>query len=121
MASADVLTPSPGGGGAIDISRLSHFLLLPEDVVSSLAGIAEDYVTSVLRAIDDKAKEHHDLQADRLRIEVELEQSVRTADNKVKGMKKQLDASLLETQDLRTKLTNSGPPSLLNAASCGCY
>lgn len=108
MASVDVLTPSPGGGGAIDITRLSTFLLVGEDVISSLAGITEDYITSVLRAIDDRAREYEDLRADKLRIEVELEQSVRTADNKVKGMKKQLDASLAETQELRSRLENSG-------------
>ncbi|KAG0132741.1 hypothetical protein HOY82DRAFT_295973 [Tuber indicum] len=107
MASVDVLTPSPEGGGAIDVTRLSTFLLVGEDVISSLAGITEDYITSVLRAIDDRAREYEDLRADKLRIEVELEQSVRTTDNKVKGMKKQLDASLVETQELKSKLENS--------------
>lgn len=107
MASVDVLSSSPGGG-AIDVSRLSNFLSLPEDVISSFAGITGDYVTSVLRAIDNKSREHDNLRADALRIEVELEQAVRTADNRVKAMKTQLDSSLAETQDLRSKLNTSG-------------
>lgn len=107
MASADALSPSPGGG-TIDVSRLSRFLSLPEDIISSLAGITEHYVTSVLRAIDEKSREHVNLRADTLRIEVELEQAVRTADNRVKAMKTQLDSSLAETQDLRVKLNTSG-------------
>lgn len=109
MASADVLSPSPGDG-AIDVSRLSHFLSLPEDVISALTGITEGSVASVLRAIDEKSKEHDNLRADTLRIEVELEQAVRTADNRVKAMKTQLDSSLAETQDLRAKLNASGLP-----------
>lgn len=107
MASADVLFPSPGCE-VIDVSRLSNFLSLPEDAISALAGITEDYVTLVLRAIDRKSREHDNLRADTLRVEVELEQAVRTADNRVKAMKTQLDSSLAETQDLRSKLNTSG-------------
>lgn len=107
MASADVLFPSPGCE-EIDVSRLSKFLSLPEDAISSLAGITEDYVTLVLRAVDRKSREHDSFRADTLRVEVELEQAVRTADNRVKAMKTQLDSSLAETQDLRSKLNTSG-------------
>lgn len=107
MASADVLSLS-SGGGAIDVFRLSNFLSLPEDVISTLADITEDYVTLVLGAIDRKSREHDNLRADTLRVEVELEQAVRTADNRVKAMKTQLDSSLAETQDLRSKLNTSG-------------
>lgn len=107
MASADVLSPSPGGG-AIDVSRLANFLSLPEDVVSSFASNTEDYITSVLRSLDEKSRQHDNLRADALRIEVELEQAVRTADSRVKAMKTQLDSSLAETQDLRVKLNASG-------------
>ena len=59
-----------------------------------------------------KANEFDNLRADKLRVEVELEQSVRTADSRVKSMKGQLDSALVETQELRAKVSNTGLPTL---------
>ena len=62
----------------------------------------------ILTSITIKAKEYDELRADRMRAEVGLEQSVRTAENKVKGMKGQLDSALKENQQLREKLNSAG-------------
>ena len=63
---------------------------------------------NVQTAATTKANEFDELRAEKLRIEVELEQSVRTADSRVKSMKGQLDEALRETQELRKRAGDSG-------------
>jgi len=101
MASADVINQ-------FDIPRLSSFLSVSQDSFSQFAAAAGDYVTVILTSITIKAKEYDELRADKMRAEVELEQSVRTTENKVKGMKGQLDSALKENQQLREKLSSAG-------------
>jgi len=103
MASADVQT-----AGGIDRHRIATFLSIPDTDIASLEKITEAYVASILQSIAVKANEFEELRADKLRIEVELEQSVRTADSRVKGMKGQLDEALRETQELRKRAGESG-------------
>lgn len=105
MASAEVLT---AGGVEFDLGRIATFLSVPDEDISALASITEDYVSTILQAIAAKADEFDELRADKLRVEVELEQSVRTADSRVKSMKGQLDSALAETQELRAKASNTG-------------
>jgi len=101
MASADVINQ-------FDIPRLSAFLSVPQESFSQFAAAAGGYVAVILTSITIKAKEYDELRADRMRAEVGLEQSVRTAENKVKGMKGQLDSALKENQQLREKLNSAG-------------
>lgn len=101
MASADVINQ-------FDIPRLSSFLSVSQESFSQFAAAAGDYVTVILTSITIKAKEYDELKADKMRAEVELEQSVRTAENKVKGMKGQLDSALKENQQLRENLSFAG-------------
>lgn len=108
MASADVQT-----AGGIDHHRIATFLSIPDsDIASLVSTITEEYVVSILRSIAAKANDFDELRADKLRIEVELEQSVRTADSRVKSMKGQLDEALKETQELRKRAGDSGEFSL---------
>jgi nucleoprotein TPR len=112
---ADVALP-PG----VDPYRLSTFLSVPESDILSLASISQPFVSSVLEAIARKANEFDELRADKLRLEVELEQAVRTADSRVRSMKGQLDEALQETQGLRAKVEQTGlfipPPPFPSAA-----
>lgn len=101
MASADVISQ-------FDIPRLSAFLSVSNESLHHIAAAAGDYVAVIFSSITAKAKEHDELKADKMRAEVELEQSVRTAENKVKGMKGQLDASLKDNQKLRQQLSDAG-------------
>lgn len=109
MASPDVLM---SGGVQVDISRLSTFLDVPDEQVAALSTITEDYIVSILQAVLAKANEFDDLKADKLKLEVELEQCVRTADSRVKSMKGQLDSAITETQELRLKASNTGLSTL---------
>jgi nucleoprotein TPR len=108
MASADVLT-----AGGFDVTRLAAFLAMPDEDVAALASITEDYVASFLQAVVAKANEFDNLKAEKIKIEVELEQCVRTADSRVKSMKGQLDSALAETQELRQKVSNTGLSTFL--------
>jgi len=101
MASADVIPD-------YDIPRISSYLSVPQESINALAAIAEDYVTQILISITAKAREYDEFKADKMRSEVELEQTVRSAENKVKVMKSQIDATLKENVALRTKLTAEG-------------
>jgi nucleoprotein TPR len=108
MASAEVLM---AGGVQLNPARLATFLSVSDEDIRSLASITEAYIASILQAVVAKANEFDELKADKLRVEVELEQSVRTADSRVKSMKGQLDLALAETQELRIKASRIGSSS----------
>jgi len=101
------------GGVQLDAARLATFLSVSSEDIRSLASITEAYIASILQAVVAKANEFDELKADKLRVEVELEQSVRTADSRVKSMKGQLDLALAETQELRMKASRIGLSSFL--------
>jgi nucleoprotein TPR len=105
MASTAVL---PASGVDFDVPRIASFLSVPNDDIISLFSTTNDCVASILQAILVKAKEYDELRAGKLRLEVEVEQSVRTADSRVKSMKGQLDSVLVETQELRIKASDAG-------------
>lgn len=112
---------SPGalmsGGVQVDITRLSTFLDVPDEQVAALSAMTEYCVVSILQAVLARANEFDDLKADKLKLDVELEQCVRTADSRVRSMKGQLDSALAETQELRLKVSNTG----LSAASSSFF
>lgn len=91
-----------------DLPRISSFLSLPEDTIQAFASLPNDFIASILESLGVKAKEYDELKADKLRLGVELEQTVRKAETKTKSMKSQLDGALQETQELRTKLNQLG-------------
>ena len=101
MASVDVINQ-------YDIPRLSSFLSVPHESLSHLATAASDYAVLILNSITARANEYDELKADKMRAEVELEQTVRTGGSKAKGLKTQLEAALKENQQLREKLCAEG-------------
>ena len=101
MASVDAISQ-------FDIPRLSSFLSVPHECLDHLAAAAGEYVVTILSSINAKAVEYDELRADKMRAEVELEQSVRTSAVKVKGIKGQLDAALKENQVMRERLSAAG-------------
>ncbi|KAK6516465.1 hypothetical protein TWF506_006371 [Arthrobotrys conoides] len=90
--------------GNYDIPKISAFLEIPQVTVESLAGISESFVTAILEAITAKARFHDELKADKLRLEVELEQNTRTSNARVNNMKARMETSQVETQDLRKQV-----------------
>lgn len=92
----------------IDLPRLSSFLSVPQTALETVAGLSAEEVQIIFQQILVKAQEYDELKATKLRLEVELEQSVRTAENKTRGMKTQLESALKETGELRAKLSAAG-------------
>lgn len=99
------LVAAPPG---VDLPRITAFLQLPDDVVSSLASLSESFIPSLLERISEKALEFDGLKADKMRLSVEIEQKVRTAEHKTKAMKVQLDGALTEARELRVKVAEAG-------------
>lgn len=110
MASADVaLAGSPAGGLNDDeISRISSFYTLEQQNLTELLDPSNSFIPVLYRAMLAKAVQFDELRNAKLRVDVELEQAVRTADTRVRTMKTQLDSALQETQELRAKSNASG-------------
>lgn len=88
--------------------------------VSSFTGVAQpqitlllesptvDLVKSFLHSIEAKARDYEQVKTQKVRLEVELETSVRTNESKVKALKKSVEKGLAESSKLRIDLQNSG-------------
>lgn len=61
-------------------------------------------VSTFLQAIVSRAQEHERLRADRLRVDVELENAVRGGEAKVRALKATHEKSLREVEQLRSQL-----------------
>ncbi|KAG9239050.1 hypothetical protein BJ875DRAFT_528441 [Amylocarpus encephaloides] len=93
---------------AVEVDHLSGYLGLPQDVlVSILDAPTIDLVQSVLRAVSIKANEHIGLDADKVRLEIELESAVRSAETRNAGLKASLETAQKTTTDVRIELKES--------------
>ena len=98
---------------AVDINSISSFASIPTTTVSTLLeNTTVELVTSLLQGIATKIQEHEQLKAQKFRLEVELETSVRTSESKIKVLKTSLDKALAESSRLRVDLQNLGEQKL---------
>ena len=94
---------------AVDVSSIATFASVPISTVSPLLeNPTVELVTSLLEGIATKIQEHEQLKAQKFRLEVELETSVRTSESRTKVLKSSLDKALAESSRLRVDLQNSG-------------
>lgn len=93
----------------MDVDYLSAYLSLPQQTLNSvLDSPTTDLVRSVLEAVTAKAKEHDELSADKLRVDIELENAVRTSETRVEGLRASLEKSQKTVEEVRTKLKEEG-------------
>jgi nucleoprotein TPR len=94
---------------ALDIDYLSAYLSLPQQTLSSVvdAPIAQ-LVQAVLEAVTVKAREHDELVADKLRVDIELENAVRSAETRIEGLRSSVEKSQKTVEELRTQLKEEG-------------
>jgi nucleoprotein TPR len=93
----------------LDIDYLSAYLSLPQQTLNSvLDSPTTDLVQSVLEAITAKAREHKELEADKLRADIELENAVRSSETRIEGLRASLEKSQKTVEDVRTKLKEEG-------------
>jgi DNA repair exonuclease SbcCD ATPase subunit len=94
---------------AIQLPYLSSHYALPESTLTTLTQAPTvELVNQLLESIGKKAHEFDELKADKLRLEVELENAVRSNESKVKVLKTSVEKGHAEVADLRKKLQEAG-------------
>lgn len=93
----------------IEIPFLSSHYGVPESALTTLTQAPTvDLVNQLLESITAKAREFDELKSDKLRLDVELENAVRSSESKIKVLKSSVEKGLNEISDLRTRLQESG-------------
>ncbi|EDN08709.1 filament-forming protein [Histoplasma capsulatum] len=93
---------------AVDIPFLSSHYSIPEASLNTLSqNPTVELVNQLLESISTKAREAEGLKADKLRLDVELENAVRSGESKVKVLKNSVEKGLAEIASLRGKLQES--------------
>jgi nucleoprotein TPR len=93
----------------VDVAYLSSYLSVPESNLSTLVDQpTKELVNAVLQAVTAKAREHDEINAAKLHLDVELENAVRTGDSRTRGLKASVEKGLKELAELRGKLKEEG-------------
>lgn len=94
---------------ALDSGYLSAYLDIPRSSLDTLIDEpTADLVRGLLEAVAVKARQSEELQADKLRLEVEYENAVRSAETRIQGLKATVDKALQDVNELREKLSSEG-------------
>ncbi|KAK8184280.1 hypothetical protein BC567DRAFT_218003 [Phyllosticta citribraziliensis] len=94
---------------AIDTAYIAASYSIPEPTLQTLLDAPTvELVQQLLSHIEAKAKEFDELKAEKLRSDVELENAVRTGDNRARALKASVDKGLKDVEELRRKLNEEG-------------
>ena len=94
---------------SLDISRLSAYSSIPESTLSTLIdNPTKELVTTLLRAVAQRAGEFEKSKSENLKLSVELENAVRASESKSRVLKNSADKALKDAADLREKLSIEG-------------
>lgn len=92
----------------LDVSYVATtFGVAEHDVQQLLDAPTAELVEDFLLSLTDKGQEFDKLRAEKLKVDVELDNTVRTSDAKVKAQKSAVAKAHKEVEDLRTKLDQS--------------
>jgi nucleoprotein TPR len=93
----------------IELPYLSSHYSISESTLSTLTQAPTvELVNQLLEVITQKAREYDDLKSDKLRLEVELENAVRSSESKIKVLRGSVEKAHAEVEDSRKKLHESG-------------
>jgi len=93
---------------AVDVPYLATAFELPEDEIQILLDApTAELVKEFLASVSSKAQEYDNIKAEKLRVDVELENTVRTSETKVKAQKAIATKHAKEIEELRTKLNDA--------------
>lgn len=107
---------------AIALPYLSSQYAIPETTLSTLTQApTTDLVNQLLQSITKKAHEFDELKSDKLRLEVELENAVRSNESKVKVLKASVEKGHTDVEELRKKLHESGTYQITSRMKVGKY
>jgi nucleoprotein TPR len=94
---------------AVDVDYLSGYLHLPQDTLATaLDAPTAELVRSVLEAVTVKAREHDVLVADKYRVDIELENAVRSSETRIEGLRASVEQGQKTVEEVRTKLKEEG-------------
>ncbi|KAI9049077.1 hypothetical protein LZ554_006925 [Drepanopeziza brunnea f. sp. 'monogermtubi'] len=89
----------------LDVDYLSAYLSVPQQTLSfAIDSPTAELVRSVLEAVTAKAREHDELAADKLRVDIELENSVRGSETRIEGLRANVEKAQKTVEEVRTKL-----------------
>ncbi|RFU28838.1 hypothetical protein B7463_g7500, partial [Scytalidium lignicola] len=90
----------------LDTDYLSAYLSLPQQTLTTvLDQPTSELVRSVLEAVTAKAREHDELAADKLHVDIELESAVRSSETRIEGLRSSLEKSQKDLEEDRKKLS----------------
>ena len=97
----------------VDVDYLSAYLGVPQPTINTILDTpTADLVRSVLDAISEKAREHDELIADKLRLDIELENAVRGSETRIEGLRSGLEKAQKTVEEYRTKVNEAGQQHL---------
>ncbi|BDD55673.1 hypothetical protein MPDQ_000867 [Monascus purpureus] len=86
----------------VELPYISAHYSIPESTLTTLAQAPTvELVNQLLEAIAKRARENDELKSDKLRLEVELENAVRSSESKIKVLKASVEKSHAEVEGLR--------------------
>lgn len=94
---------------AVDIHYLSGYLNVPQQTLTTVIDSpTAELVQSVLAAVAAKAREHDEVIADKLRVDIELENAVRSSETRIEGLRASVEKAQKTVEEVRTKLNEEG-------------
>ena len=97
----------------LDIPQLCSYFALPQTTITTILDApTSELVRTLLDKVSAKAREHDEVTSEKLKLEVELENAVRTGETKNRVLKTSMGKSLKEVTDLRQKLQAEGKVAL---------
>jgi nucleoprotein TPR len=103
------LTHTSTMAAAVDVGYLAASYSVPETTIQSLLSTpTTELVQSLLAQIEAKARDFEDLQSDKLKAEVELDNAVQAGDQRARTLKTAADKAQTEAAELRQKLAQEG-------------
>ncbi|KAL8841652.1 MAG: hypothetical protein Q9170_000866 [Blastenia crenularia] len=89
----------------LDLARLSSFCAVPPTSLTTLLDApTSDLVRQLLQSLSSRSHEHEQLKADKLKLSVELENAIRSAEFKSRVLKNSVDKGLKDAAELRQRL-----------------
>ncbi len=93
----------------MDTGLLSGYLGISEPTLQETIDTpTSDLVKAVLAAATARAREHHDLEADKHQVDTELETAVLNSETRSKELKEAAERASKEAKELRVKLVKEG-------------
>ncbi|KXT04956.1 hypothetical protein AC579_4293 [Pseudocercospora musae] len=101
-------TRAQGEATAVDVAYLATaYGVSAVDIQTLIDAPTTDLVNDFLQSVTAKTREYDTLKAEKLKVDVELDNTVRTSETKVKAQKAAVTKAHKEVEELRTKLDES--------------